>query len=533
MRWALGLSDKYLIIPLILIMFFLGSHIAEACKYSIRDVGFVDLDLRPYQLYLFSNWNQDNATADDFLQIATLNFIYANVEAKRVDPVTTPNHSAIKYKNRLEIEELPALELVSPDDRVRQIKTPQNNSSFESIMTSVITSPARKQILNWLSEVYSIVLVVEGRDKKVNQRAIEIAKGSIADIKQSMDRLPKSAGDPPRCVHITYEQRQNESILLWSLGLDKPTENDAYILLVFGRSRKIGQTFTVPGATQMQVTSVLNLVGQDCECGVDRSYMQGTMIPHEWTPKNQSLAVKKLGFDPGSPLVMAEMQRILAKGGTAIQSEFRQGNLESSGSGSSELGLFDYIEIELTEEVPVDITSTTTKAQIDKKTIGITASADSINSTQVNQADIAKDQQLQRTDLATNLSKSKSEVQGSTRHSKESSTQSSTSETDQDQSMSLPQAISSSIKASKSRIVTNNQVINSDETVIDNRLPLPLQEERSEAILPQSSIGKIETVESAEASFSTSRYLIVTISVVAILALAGGGFIALKLRRLD
>ncbi len=99
--------------------------------------------------------------------------------------------------------------------------------------------------------------------------------------------------------------------------------------------------------------------------------------------------------------------------------------------------------------------------------------------------------------------------------------------------MSLPQAISSSIKASKSRIVTNNQVINSDETVIDNRLPLPLQGERSEAILPQSSIGKIETVESAEASFSTSRYLIVTISVVAILALAGGGFIALKLRRLD
>ena len=67
-RWTLGLPDKYLIIPLILIMFFLGSHIAEACKYSIRDVGFVDLDLRPYQLYLFSNhqlyltmfllWNQ-------------------------------------------------------------------------------------------------------------------------------------------------------------------------------------------------------------------------------------------------------------------------------------------------------------------------------------------------------------------------------------------------------------------------------------------------------------------------------------------
>jgi len=38
---------------------------------------------------------------------------------------------------------------------------------------------------------------------------------------------------------------------------------------------------------------------------------------------------------------------------------------------------------------------------------------------------------------------------------------------------------------------------------------------------------------SAETSFSTSRYLIVTISVVAILALAGGGFIALKSRRLN
>ena len=514
-------------------MFFLGSHIAEACKYSIRDVGFVDLDLHPYQLYLFSSRSQYHTATDDFLQVATLNFIYANVAAKRVDPVTTPNHSAIKYKNRLEIEELPALILASPDDRVQQIKIPQNNSSFESVMTSVRTSPARKQIVKWLSEVHSIVLVVEGEDKKVNQRAVEIAKGSIADIKQSMDRLPKPAGDPPRCVRITYEQRQNESILLWSLGLDKPTKNDAYILLIFGRGRKIGQTFTVPGATQMQVTSILNLVGQDCECGLDRSYMQGTMIPHEWTPKNQSLAVKRLGFDPGSPLVMAEIQRILVKGGTAIQSEFRQGNLESGGSGNSELGLFDYIEIELTEEVPVDITPTTTKAQIDKKAIEVSTLADSINPAQVNQADTAKGQQLQRTDLTANLSKSKAEVKGSTKHSKERSAQSSTSETDQDQSMSLPQATSNRIKASKSRTVNNNQVIDSDEIVIDNRLNTPLQEKKPEAILPQSRIGEIETVESAETSFSTSRYLIVTISVVAILALAGGGFIALKSRRLN
>merc|ERR1712202_122589 len=141
-----------------------------------------------------------------------------------------------------------------------------------------------------------------------------------------------------------------------------------------------------------------------------------------------------------------------------IQSEFRQGSLESGGSGNSGLGLFDYIEIELTEEVPVDITPTTTKAQIDKKTIEVSTLADSINPAQVNQADTAKGQQLQRTDLTANLSKSKAEVKGSTKHSKERSAQSSTSETDQDQSTSLPQATSNRIKASKSRTVNNNQV---------------------------------------------------------------------------
>jgi hypothetical protein len=38
------------------------------------------------------------------------------------------------------------------------------------------------------------------------------------------------------------------------------------------------------------------------------------MIPHAWSPTDEAEAVAALGFDPGNPLVKAEISRILARG---------------------------------------------------------------------------------------------------------------------------------------------------------------------------------------------------------------------------
>jgi hypothetical protein len=63
------------------------------------------------------------------------------------------------------------------------------------------------------------------------------------------------------------------------------------------------------------VTAIVNTIGLNCECGLDRKWMQGTMIPQKWDEDVQKRFANQLGFDPESPAIRIEMSQILAKGG--------------------------------------------------------------------------------------------------------------------------------------------------------------------------------------------------------------------------
>ena len=76
----------------------------------------------------------------------------------------------------------------------------------------------------------------------------------------------------------------------------------------------MGPPLSMPGSTQGDLVHRLGFIGQDCECELDRAVMLGTMIPHRWDVEAEAVAVKELGFDPGSPLVQAEIRRILSRG---------------------------------------------------------------------------------------------------------------------------------------------------------------------------------------------------------------------------
>ena len=76
----------------------------------------------------------------------------------------------------------------------------------------------------------------------------------------------------------------------------------------------MGPLLTGQQITKETMLNLLAVIGASCECGLDRSWMQGLMIPLVWGEERQSAVLKLSGFDAESPMVKAEISRILAMG---------------------------------------------------------------------------------------------------------------------------------------------------------------------------------------------------------------------------
>jgi hypothetical protein len=66
--------------------------------------------------------------------------------------------------------------------------------------------------------------------------------------------------------------------------------------------------------TEDNLATVLFVIGQDCECGLDHRWMQGTMLPARWTDKMQAQVTENLGFDPENPMIKMEISSIIRRG---------------------------------------------------------------------------------------------------------------------------------------------------------------------------------------------------------------------------
>ena len=97
------------------------------------------------------------------------------------------------------------------------------------------------------------------------------------------------------------------------------------IAVLYGRGRRMGPVLSGKRLTENNLLNLLSLIGADCECGLDRSWLLGTMVPLRWPPDLRELLVHQLGFDVENPLIKSEMSQILSisQSGKNQQSEDR------------------------------------------------------------------------------------------------------------------------------------------------------------------------------------------------------------------
>jgi len=300
------------------LLVFAQSQLASACRYNVREVGFVDLQIEPYYLFGYVNDETSDDVVSKFKQVAGIGLEKSNIEFEIINTDQQKDHPAMKHLDLQQAKSLHSAVLVSPDGQSYPVPLAERDRSFEETLRSaideILSSPKREEILRKTIENYAVFLLIEGADDQENQKVKEAASKVIELISSQMDMMPKPIAHPPALVVMDSKSHGSEKVLFWSLGLDGEEVNEPRAAVIYGRGRWIGPMFRGKEITEDNLANVLFMIGQDCECGLDHRWLQGTMLLARWTDEMQARVAENLGFDPESPMVKMEMSMIVRRG---------------------------------------------------------------------------------------------------------------------------------------------------------------------------------------------------------------------------
>jgi len=126
-----------------------------------------------------------------------------------------------------------------------------------------------------------------------------------------MKLMPKFIEDQPALIIIEQQFLSAERSFLWSLGLDTDRITEPVVAVLYARARLMGPVLKGKMITKNILTNIVAVIGADCECGLDRRWMRGRILPVKWDADMQTRVAKSLGFDPENPMVKLDVSRIL------------------------------------------------------------------------------------------------------------------------------------------------------------------------------------------------------------------------------
>ena len=156
---------------------------AQACRYTVRDVGFADLGNERYTFLCFVDDQVPSARVEQLGQAAAVLFSDANVWFQLVNLAKGEHPQAKRLAKRK--PGVPAGLLLSPDGELAWTlnfpATKPDNPEW-SFLASVVSSPARDELIKKLIPAYAVILFVEGTDAAQTKRARSAVDDAIKAI---------------------------------------------------------------------------------------------------------------------------------------------------------------------------------------------------------------------------------------------------------------------------------------------------------------------------------------------------------------
>ncbi len=291
---------------------------ARACRYNVRDVGFVDHGEPGYRLCLLTDADTPVDLVETIEQVSYAVLLDSNVELEVVRVDRQEDHPAVGAMGQCDIRPLPALMMMSPRGEVCTVPLEVDGKDVRQAawrcLERAVTSPLRERLSQAVASSYCVVLWVASTDEAKNRRAAKEIDAAVQDIAGMMGQLPKQIHGKPRAVRIGVDDARDNAVLLWSLGVEPDAATGPWAFVVYGKGRWIGPRFADEAITQDGLVGVMGLVGQSCECELDRRDMLGVRLPMRWDDRARQASAKNLGFDPDNPMVRLEIRKILAMG---------------------------------------------------------------------------------------------------------------------------------------------------------------------------------------------------------------------------
>ena len=287
-----------------------------ACRYTVREIGFSDIGSIPYILYIYTKSDMPEKDNSKIKKLSYALLFETNIKLEIINIDEERDSITQYYLNKYNIHSFPSALFVSPYGESMICLLNYPGRSFDEsvwlLLENLASSTIRNSITDMLLRSYCIVLMVEGKDARKNENTLNEAKEAISEISGLLDQMPKVVNSQPGILVISHEKIHEEKILLMSLGIKAEKVDEPAIAIIYGRGRIIGPVLQGEQITQKRLFNLLSVVGADCECGLDQSWILGRMIPLRWESSVQSELVQFLGFDVENPLVKSEMSQILS-----------------------------------------------------------------------------------------------------------------------------------------------------------------------------------------------------------------------------
>ncbi len=285
---------------------------SEACRFTVREIGFSVLSQTNYSLVVVdgsASWNQPEFKA--MKEIAR----ESNIQILLLDPKADASNPLLTKAKELRMS-FPNAFLCRPDKEIYPLfdsSSDYNRTTLKNLfIKEVIQSPVRKQLLEGIHNTFAYVISIDGNDEARNQKAKQCIEEACKRVKDIMPLMPKEVENPPCILTLPAKNREQERILLWSLGMGT-TSDEPHAIVVYGRGRFMGSALSYEQIQEETVYRYLAMIGADCECNLDRKWMLGTQLPLLWDGKVRQNLAKSLNFDVDNPSILAEMSRIMTK----------------------------------------------------------------------------------------------------------------------------------------------------------------------------------------------------------------------------